>query len=122
MQEARRLCADVLRAHRALRNREDGYWCLDPTGAGLPHARRAAFPVRDCRSVFACSDGFSQLIGFGVASSLQELHREVKKSGFQALYQTLWDLQEKDGEMIRLPRFKLRDDASAGLMIRTEED
>lgn len=105
----------TLRRHRALRNRPEGYWCLDPTGAGLPHARRASLPLADCRSLFLCSDGFSQLIGLGEAADLPGLHRQARARGLEPLADRLWALQEADRDLLRLPRFKLRDDASAVL-------
>ncbi len=122
MQDARRYCTDILKRHRAMRNRENGYWCLDPSGVGIPHARQAVIPAGECKSAFLCSDGFSQLIGFGAVPSLPLLHSTVKEQGAQAMYRTLYRLQEEDREMTRLPRFKLRDDASAGLMRLREED
>lgn len=106
---------DVLRRHRDLRNQPDGYWILDPSGIGISHARYAKIPVQQCRSLFLCTDGFAQLIGFGVASDLPELHQKIAQGEetIQSLSKQLFALQSEDCELLRLPRFKLRDDTSA---------
>ena len=41
------------------------------------------------------------------------LHRQVMEQGAQALLDRLYDMQEQDREMLRVPRFKLRDDTTA---------
>lgn len=106
---------DVLRRHRDLRNQPDGYWILDPSGTGISHARYARIPVEQCRSLFLCTDGFAQLIGFGVASDLSELHQKIScgERDIKSLSEQLFVLQSEDCQLLRLPRFKLRDDSSA---------
>ena len=113
MEEARKACAEILIHNRQLKNTENGYWVLDPSCTGIPHARTYLIPAEKCDSVFLCSDGFSQLIGFGELPSIQSLHRAVKKSGLLPMKKTLFALQENDHEMTKLPRFKFRDDTSA---------
>ncbi len=103
---------DILQAHRALRNTPQGYWILDPTGQGIPHARRAEVPLQECRSLFLCTDGLAQCIGFGLADSLSGLHRRVQRDGLQPLFDQLDAQQQDDLDLQRLPRFKWRDDAS----------
>jgi len=116
MAQAREACAPQLIRNRNLRNTPEGYWCLDLTGAGIPHARRASLPASEVRSLFVCSDGFSQLIGFGVAEDLPSLHRLALARGLSPLKDLLYQLQERDRDWTALPRFKFRDDTSAGLL------
>ena len=116
MAEARQACTGQLLRNRQARNTEEGYWCLDLTGKGLRHARQAELPLAECRSVFACTDGFAQLIQFGAADSLADLHRAAEAQELPALLDRLYALQEADRDMLQVPRFKFRDDASAALM------
>ena len=113
MQDARKEISEILAEHRSLRNREGGYWCLDPSGFGIPHGRQALFNADDCRSLFLCSDGFYQLVGFNYCSSLRELHEASERKALDSLLNTLFSFQERDREMTKLPRFKFRDDSSA---------
>lgn len=106
------LIRETLRAHRGLCNRPGGYWALDPTGAGLPHARRLALPAEDCRSVFLCTDGYGERMAFS-GMSLAELHVQTERQGTAALADRLFSLQARDPTFRRVPRFKLRDDTSA---------
>ena len=120
MPQAREAIAPLLRHNRALRNTPAGYWSLDPTAAGIDHARCALLPLADVRSLFLCSDGFAQLIGFGAAPDLAGLHRLCLRDGLDAPADRLYALQEDDRAMLRLPRFKLRDDTSAILAAAKE--
>lgn len=108
------LIQDTLRRNRALRNTPGGYYILDPSSAGIPHAVTGSLPAPEVRSVFLCSDGFAQLCSF-TGSSLTALHRRAKGSGLEALYGSLCALQDSDPCFERLPRFKHRDDVSAVL-------
>lgn len=113
MAEAREACSDILIHNRKLKNTADGYWVLDPSCTGISHARTFEIPIYKCESVFACSDGFSQLIGFNEVRNLEQLHRAVKTNGLPYMKSRLYSLQEDDREMTMLPRFKFRDDTSA---------
>ena len=72
----------TLRRHRALRNTPGGYWILDPTGVGIPHARRETVPLSQCRSLFLCTDGLAQCVGFGLAADGADLHRRAAEGGW----------------------------------------
>lgn len=103
---------ETLRRHRDLRNTPDGYYILDPSGGGLPYSKTGSIPARKIRSVFLTTDGFSQLREF-TGESFSDLHKRAKKEGLQLLLDELHHMQEQDSSFDRLPRFKLRDDASA---------
>ena len=110
---AREHIQPTLIRNRALRNQPGGYWCLDPSGVGIAHARYASIPADACASLFLCSDGFTQLIGFGEAENIAALHEKVREAGVTSLADRLFALQEADADLCVLPRFKLRDDTSA---------
>lgn len=106
------LIRETLRRHRALANRLGGYWVLDPSGAGIPHALRLTLPLSSCASALLCTDGFGQLMAFG-GLSLPALHRRVARQGIAALAGELFTWQEADADFIKVPRFKRRDDTTA---------
>ena len=112
---ARQHIQPTLIRNRALRNQPGGYWCLDPSGVGIAHARCASIPADACASLFLCSDGFAQLIGFCEADDLSVLHEKAQETGLPLLTERLFALQDADAELLVLPRFKLRDDSSAVL-------
>ena len=105
----------TLRRHRALRNTPGGYWILDPTGVGIPHARRETVPLSQCRSLFLCTDGLAQCVGFGLAADVADLHRRAAEGGMAPLADRLWACQAADPDLGALPRFKRRDDATGAL-------
>ena len=113
MNEAHTACMNLLRKNRKLKNTEGGYWILDPSGIGITHARTANIPLKECSSLFLCSDGFSQLVGFGEYNSIHDLHISTQRNGIMNLKERLFELQENDTSLIKLPRFKFRDDISA---------
>lgn len=112
---ARKHIQPTLIRNRALRNQPGGYWCLDPSGVGIAYARCAQLPADACASLFLCSDGFAQLIGFGEAEDPAALHEKARAVGLASLAEHLFALQEADADLRVLPRFKLRDDTSAVL-------
>lgn len=59
-----------------------GYWILDPTGVGISHARRETVPLSQCRSLFLCTDGLAQCVGFGLAADVADLHRRAAEGGW----------------------------------------
>lgn len=113
MAEARQWVTPLLQKHRALHNQPGGYWTLDPSGAGIDHARTAQLLLSDFRSVCVWSDGYGQLCQFMPQWDAAALHRESLRQGVDTLAALLYEKQEEDSEMLRVPRFKLRDDTSA---------
>lgn len=112
--EARKQCEALLLEHRMLRNRPGGYWILDPSGAGLPHARIRRWQRNELRTVSVFSDGFAQLAKpFQLYSGYEALHMAVTATPLQALTDKLFSAQEADPEANRFPRLKFRDDTCA---------
>jgi hypothetical protein len=105
---------DLLSAHRNQKNRPGGYWIFDPSGVGVPHARRASWPLETVSSVSALTDGFFQLVSpFGVLPDLASLHQALRTQGLAELSAALFAAQERDPSCDRFPRFKKRDDCTA---------
>lgn len=110
--ERRRLVDDVVRANRLLRNAPDGYWCLDPTGAGLSHLRSVVLPRADVVAVAGMTDGLWRAFDlFGVADAAAEL-AALTPARTRAILARLRELEDADPDHLRFPRLKRSDDAS----------
>ena len=110
--EKRALVDDVILGNRRLRNAEGGYWCLDPSGAGLAHLRRATLPRPEVVAVAGMSDGMWRVFGsFGLAYAASVLP-ELSATRSEGVGAELRGLEEKDPDYVRYPRLKKSDDAS----------
>ena len=110
--EKRALVDDVILAHRRLRNTEGGYWCLDPSGVGFAHLRRATLPREDVVAVAGMSDGMWRAFGdFGLANASAELPG-LAPERVRELLARLRALEDDDPDYVRFPRLKRSDDAS----------
>ena len=112
--QAREQCGQLLLHNRTLRNTPGGYWILDPSGAGIPHARVLHWRPGEVASLSAFSDGFAQLAGlFHLYPDYGRLHCRMEQVPLQALMEELYAAQEADPDADRFPRLKFRDDACA---------
>lgn len=110
--EKRSLVSDVVLANRRLRNSVGGYWCLDPTGSGLAHARRLTLPRREVVAVAGMSDGLFRAFGqYGMARLEDELAGLTPRS-VRRLVARMRELEASDPLLVRFPRLKVGDDAS----------
>ena len=110
--EKRVLVDDVILAHRRLRNTGGGYWCLDPSGVGLAHLRRATLPREDVVAVAGMSDGMWRAFSdFGLADASAELPG-LASERVRELLARLRALEGDDLDYVRFPRLKRSDDAS----------
>lgn len=110
--EKRSLVSDAVLANRRLRNSEGGYWCLDPTGSGLAHARRLTLPRREVVAVAGMSDGLFRAFGqYGMARLEDELAGLTPRS-VRRLVARMRELEASDPLLVRFPRLKVGDDAS----------
>lgn len=114
MLQAREACNDLLIRNRNLRNRPEGYWIFDPSGAGIPHARQKSWPAGEIRAVSVMTDGFAQCVEpFQLAEDLPALHRRMREQGLAALSEELFAAQQADADCTAYPRFKTMDDTAA---------
>lgn len=105
----------LLQKHRRMRNQPGGYSALDLQGHWL-NARTVSLPFSQIRSIFLCSDGFAQLIDFGIAKDLSDLHRRTEQEGVKSLLSLLTQAQQTDQNCVKVPRFKRMDDATAAIL------
>lgn len=110
--EKRALVDDVILDHRRLRNTEGGYWCLDPSGVGLAHLRRATLPRSEVVAAAGMSDGMWRAFGlFGLVDAASELPA-LSVGRVRELVAELRALEARDPDYVRYPRLKRSDDAS----------
>ena len=105
----------LLQKHRRMRNQFGGYSALDLRVHWL-NARTVSLPFSQIRSIFLCSDGFAQLIDFGIAKDLSDLHRRTEQEGVKSLLSLLTQAQQTDQNCVKVPRFKCMDDATAAIL------
>lgn len=107
---------NILLANRQLKNKPDGYWILDPSGAALGHLNLMQLSVDDVDFVCAMSDGLERAFDlFGLADSATFLATATRES-FEDLIVRLRAEENGDPDFDRYPRLKLHDDASCFML------
>lgn len=107
---------DILLANRQLKNKPEGYWILDPTGAALEHFNVRRFCIEDIDYVCAMSDGLERAFTlFGLADPAAFLADATRES-FDELLVRLRAEENLDPDFDRYPRLKLHDDASCFML------
>ena len=110
--ERRALVREEVVANRRLRNTPGGYWCLDPSGTGLAHARRLTLPRADVAAVAGMSDGLFRAFGQYGMAPLAEWMRDATYFSALGLCDRMRVLEASDAQLTRFPRMKVGDDAS----------
>lgn len=104
------------RENRKLMNRPEGYWILDLSGAGVPHAQIEACPAPAPVDVLLMTDGFSRLVEVYGAYDWDGLLDRALEGGLAPLYEELRAIEAADETCARFQRFKPRDDATAVML------
>lgn len=107
--DTRKLVNDDLIQNRKKRNTEDGYYALDLTLDSIPHAINRIWKKSEIKRIACMSDGFYQIMGYSIYSSLADLLDSIQKEEIN-VFDRLKEEQENDRDCIIVPRFKLRDD------------
>ncbi len=108
----------MIRRHRALMNRPEGYWTTDVTGAGLDHIEIERVPARAGDHFLLMSDGFYRLVDTYRRYTYPQL-MDAARAGLAPLLLELRDIEAGDPECRTYPRLKPRDDATA-VLVRVE--
>ena len=103
----------MLIANRKYKNKEDGYYILNLSGEGIPHARTLSFDIDDVVSIGACTDGFYQLVDCFHKYPDDSLFTAMETTKLEDMKANLFTLQENDPGCNNYPRLKFRDDTSA---------
>lgn len=98
--------------NRRLRNREGGYWIFDPSGKGIAHGQRLLLSAGEVHSLALMSDGFYDIVQLEDGPTHEELMLLLESTPAEKLVEGLYEALEADPLLDRLPRFKLKDDAT----------
>ena len=101
---------------RALMNRADGYWVLDPTPRWVDQIAQERHPVGETTHLLLMTDGFARLIDLFASYDAAGLFEAALKSGLMPLLGELRALEDADPECRRALRLKRHDDATALLL------
>jgi hypothetical protein len=112
--EARKRTIPLLRKHRGLKNKKNGYWILEFDTNAVEYAIHKEEKLHSETYLLLMSDGFSQLsTTFNRTKDVGELLALAKKKNLSHLYGEIREFVEKDNDCMLFPRLKRLDDASA---------
>lgn len=115
--EARARTLPLLRKHRSLKNKSNGYWILEFDKNAVEHAIYKEEKLLGETHLLLMSDGFAQLsTTFNKTKNVGELLGLAKRLNLSHLYGEIRAFAEKDNECQFFPRLKRLDDASAILL------
>lgn len=115
--EARKRTIPLLRKHRSLKNKMDGYWILEFNKDAVEHAIYDEERLHGETNLLLMSDGFAQLsTTYNKTKHVGQLLALAKKMSLNSLYEEILKFAERDDECLSFPRLKKIDDASAILL------
>jgi len=107
----------TIRANRQHMNTPDGYWILDPTGAGLAQMQSEVHRFDRTVEVLLATDGLYRLVDtYPVHDDHQFFEKANAPGGLDALIDELRRIEAADPECLLYPRVKAQDDAT-GLVL-----
>jgi hypothetical protein len=111
--------AAVIRARQGQRNRPGGYWVAqsDPRAA----AEAVTGVVEGCSAAVLLSDGAATLATLTGALSWRELVDVAVDRGPHELIAATREVEARDPDGVVWPRFKVHDDASAVVLVRSTD-
>ncbi|GAA0814382.1 protein phosphatase 2C domain-containing protein [Clostridium tertium] len=111
--DARKLCNDEVISVRKLKNKLNGYWILEFNEDAVDRGLYNKISINGEISICITSDGFSQFYDtFNLAQDYKAFINLLKESNVEAIFNTLYEEQEKDSNCNDYPRLKKRDDTS----------
>ncbi len=110
---ARPLINEYLVETRLTQNTKDGYYILSNSYEAIDNGLYGKIDFTKVTQIIILSDGFSQIFDTFEIMKVDKF-AEIIESGCSLgeLYNTLWNLQEKDKSCNKYPRVKVRDDAT----------
>lgn len=114
LEAAQKAIVPLLRQHRQMMNQDHGYWVFSLDPEALDHAITGRIDLASSTAFLLASDGFSRLWDtLEVYPSCWEVYQDIEHSGLTAVVDTLRTVENSDLDLVRWPRFKKSDDASA---------
>lgn len=114
--EARQEINPLLINHRLLKNTLGGYWTLEFDKNAVDNCLYGFLDFEECKKVLLMSDGFSAIFDNYNYTDENNIISLVENNGLQEIYNTIRSIEEEDSDILKYPRFKKSDDASAVLM------
>lgn len=111
--DAKSLVLPMIKKHRLLLNKEDGYWILGFDIRAVRKASQGIINISEPMKILLSSDGFSALVDKYHTIEKEHFILQVEENGLPLLYENLRNIENLDREGIKYPRFKKSDDASA---------
>ena len=103
---------EMLIKNRNKRNKENGYWIFDPTGIAIKYATTLKFNCSEIKSIALMSDGFYSISMFENFSDNSKIISALKSNPAGKMIDDIFEELNKDVQLNKYPRFKIKDDAS----------
>ncbi|MBK5241699.1 hypothetical protein [Clostridium sp.] len=111
--EARQEINSLLVKHRLLKNTPNGYWTLEFDKNAVENSLCGCFDFVECKKILLMSDGFSVIFDNYNYVDKNNIISIVEKQGLEQIYNVIRFIEEEDADILKFPRFKKSDDASA---------
>lgn len=96
------------------RNTNTGGWVLSNSLEAIDNGKYKKYDLKDIKSIYGFSDGYSQIFDLFQHWTLNELLRQFQQGKtLSQVYEVLYNLQEKDKDCTTFIRSKVRDDSTA---------
>lgn len=103
----------MLKEHRRMKNKPDGYWTLGFEGDAVSHAKTGRISANNLDRLYLFSDGFELLVPtYDIFADWAAATDYIDANGIERTFQLLRDIERSDPECRRYPRLKPMDDAS----------
>ncbi|MFA9423752.1 MAG: hypothetical protein ACERLG_09245 [Sedimentibacter sp.] len=111
--DAKPFVLPMIKEHRLMLNKENGYWILSFDIKAVSKASQGILKISEPTKILMASDGFSALVDKYNVIEKEDFIMQVENKGLPLLYEDLRMIEDIDKEGIKYPRFKKCDDASA---------
>ena len=115
LEQARKAIMPILRTHRSLMNKPDGYGALSLTHECLKHIETTLAPTTNHSTLLLATDGFSAIEKYK-NYTVKDLLTNCLEQGLSDMVNEIREIENNDLALIRHPRLKPHDDATALLI------
>lgn len=116
--EARQKINSLLIKHRLLKNTPDGYWTLEFDKNAVKNCLCGCLDFEKCQKILLMSDGFSAIFDNYNYVDENNIISLVEKHGLKKICKIIRFIEEEDADILKFPRFKKSDDASAVILVQ----
>ena len=116
--EARQAINSLLVKHRLLKNTREGYWTLEFDKNAVKNSTCGCLEFESCQKVLLTSDGFSAIFDNYNYIDKNNIISVVEKHGLKEICKIIRSIEDEDADILKFPRFKKSDDASAVILLQ----